>query len=100
MLEVSKEEKHILEPLNDLLSDKKVKVCAISHYRQKRSLNANSYAWEILSKIADVLRVSKEEVYLTMLKRYGQSLIVSVQDKLPNLLSIQPSILKCLHMEL
>jgi hypothetical protein len=80
-LEVSKEEKPILEPLNELLNDEKLKTCTIKHYRKKRSLNANNYAWAIIGKIADVLRVSKEEVYLMMLKRYGQSVVVSVQDE-------------------
>ena len=41
-------------------------------------MNANSYAWLLLGKIADVLRTSKEEVYLNMLRHYGQSEMVSV----------------------
>lgn len=50
----------------------------LSEHKEKRSLNANSYAWALIGKIADVLRTSKEEVYLNMLKRYGQSEIVSI----------------------
>lgn len=50
----------------------------IKEYKEKRSLNANAYAWCLLTKIADVVRADKEEVYLTMLKRYGQSELVSV----------------------
>ncbi len=46
----------------------------IKKHRNKRSLNANSYCWEIISKIANVLRLSKEEVYVQMLKDYGQSM--------------------------
>ena len=41
-------------------------------------MTANAYAWSLIGKIADALRTSKEETYLTMLKRYGQSEIVSV----------------------
>jgi hypothetical protein len=44
----------------------------IKQYRQKRSLDANSYAWVLITKIADVLKSSKEEIYIEMLKRYGQ----------------------------
>ena len=44
----------------------------------KRSLNANAYAWSLLSKIADVHGISKEDCYLFMLKRYGQSEVISV----------------------
>ncbi len=50
----------------------------LSEHKEKRSLNANSYAWALIGKIADVLRISKEEAYLNMLKRYGQSEIVSI----------------------
>ena len=50
----------------------------LSEHKEKRSLNANSYAWALIGKIADALRSSKEEVYLNMLKRYGQSEIVSI----------------------
>ena len=50
----------------------------IKKYRRKRSKNANAYAWELITKIADELRLSKEEVYLNMLKNYGQSELVSV----------------------
>lgn len=50
----------------------------LKEHKEKRSLNSNSYAWVLITKIADVLRGNKEEVYLEMLKRYGQSEIVSV----------------------
>ena len=50
----------------------------IKEKRNKRSKSQNSYAWELIGKIADVLRKSKEEVYLQMLKDYGQSEIVSM----------------------
>ena len=44
----------------------------IDKHRNKRSLNANSYAWELITQIGNELRLSKEEVYLRMLKDYGQ----------------------------
>ena len=55
----------------------------IDKYREKRSLNANNYAWKLLTEIANILRSSKEEVYLEMLKRYGQSEIFSVLAHIP-----------------
>lgn len=61
-----------------LFAQDREKVFEIKEHRQKRSLNANSYAWQLMSKIADVLRTSKEDVYLNMLKHYGQSEMVSV----------------------
>lgn len=50
----------------------------VTEYHPKRSLSANAYAWALIGKIADALRKSKEEVYLQMLKDYGQSELVSV----------------------
>ena len=41
--------------------------------RKKRSLNANSYLWAIVTEMANVLRTDKESVYVDMLKEYGQS---------------------------
>lgn len=54
------------------------KVFEIKEHKAKRSLTANAYAWSLIGKMADALRTSKDEVYLTMLKRYGQSEMVSV----------------------
>ena len=51
----------------------------IKEHKEKRSLNANAYAWVLIGKIADALRTDKDSVYLTMLKKYGQSDLVSVQ---------------------
>ena len=55
----------------------------IDKYRNKRSLNANAYAWVLISKIAETVRASKDEVYLSMLKQYGQSEIISVLAHVP-----------------
>ena len=61
-----------------LFDQDKNKQFEIKEYHKKRSLNANAYAWALIGKIADVLRNSKDEIYLEMLKKYGQSEIVSV----------------------
>ena len=61
-----------------LLNQDREKVFEVKQHREKRSLNANAYAWTLIGKIADVVRSSKDEIYLQMLKRYGQSSIVSV----------------------
>ena len=61
-----------------LFDQDKNKKFEIKEYHKKRSLNANAYAWALIGKIADVLRNSKDEIYLEMLKKYGQSEIVSV----------------------
>ena len=52
----------------------------IKEHKERRSLNANAYAWALIGKIADALRISKDELYLDMLKHYGQSQMVSVRS--------------------
>ena len=78
---VPQDQKSNMEPLNDLLNDEKLKECKIAHKKRKRSLNANSYAWVLITEIANKLRASKDEVYLQMLKRYSQSSVVSIVDE-------------------
>ena len=53
----------------------------VDKYRDKRSLEANSYAWVIIGKIADCIGASKDEVYLEMLKRYGQTYVTKVKHE-------------------
>lgn len=55
----------------------------IDKYKEKRSLNANNYAWKIMTEIGNILRLSKEDVYFIMLKRYGQSEMISVLSHIP-----------------
>ena len=50
----------------------------ISEHKEKRSLNANAYAWSLIGKIADAMRITKDEAYFKALKDWGQSEIVSV----------------------
>jgi hypothetical protein len=86
-LEVPKEEKRNIELLYELLQEDCLKVVKIKKYHKRRSLNANSYAWVLITEIANKLRASKDEVYLQMLKRYGQSQIIKLlTEGLPILL--------------
>jgi len=50
----------------------------IERKRKKRSTDANALCWVICTEIANVLRTDKESIYVDMLKRYGQSDVVSV----------------------
>jgi len=40
--------------------------------RGKRSLNANSYYWQLLTKLADKLKISNPCMHNILLRRYGQ----------------------------
>ena len=57
--------------LKDIVSKGKYLSVEIKPYRAKRSLNANAYLWTLLSKMAEVLKTTKDELYLQMLDRYG-----------------------------
>ena len=61
-----------IDQLNEVLSNGKDLSIEVKQYRKKRSLDANAYLWVLITQIADILRASKEEVYIDMLKRYGQ----------------------------
>lgn len=50
----------------------------IKKHKNKRSLNANNYCWALINELGNALNMSKDEVYLLMLKRYGQSELVSI----------------------
>ena len=61
-----------------LWTQDKDKLFEIKEHKEKRSLSQNAYAWKLITELGNVLRKSKEEVYLQMLKDYGQSEIVVI----------------------
>lgn len=77
----------VLKALEDKFNDIEV-VVIIKQKFNKRSIAANNYAWKLIELIANELRASKEELYIKMLKLYGQiaededgnKLIFSVQS--------------------
>lgn len=71
-----------LRCFDDLHGADKIAV-KIDRYRVKRSLNANNYAWKLISEIGNELRESKESVYFRMLQLYGQSKMISVLSDVP-----------------
>ena len=52
----------------------------VKQYRQKRSLDSNSYLWILCQKIAEVIRSTKEEVYRRAIRDVGQFEIVPIRD--------------------
>jgi hypothetical protein len=76
-------ERNDFEALVDEMKDKDKLSIEVKQFRQHRSLNANAYAWLIIGKIADVLRAGKDEIYFRLLKRYGQSELISVLSHVP-----------------
>lgn len=42
-------------------------------HRERRSLDANAYAWVLLQKIAEAIQSDKDTVYMEMLMRYSRA---------------------------
>ena len=59
-----------------LLEQDKEKLFEIKEYKKKRSLNSNAYLWVLCTEIANIMTLSKEEVYVKMLEDYGVSILV------------------------
>lgn len=63
----------IMQSLINLKENKNYEV-EIKEQRNKRSIKANSYAWQLISEIAENMNISKEEIYEKMLQDYGTNL--------------------------
>lgn len=57
--------------LKEVVAKDKLLTVEVKQYRQKRSLDSNAYLWVLLSKMADKLHTTKDELYLQVLERYG-----------------------------
>lgn len=67
--------KELIKRLVELPDEKKYE---IKEYKEKRSLNANNYYWELVTKLGNVLRMDKEYLHFLLLQKYGQSEMISV----------------------
>lgn len=50
----------------------------IKRHKDKRSLNANALLWKCIGSLAEVLNVSKDEIYLKSLRDYGVQTVLAV----------------------
>lgn len=66
------------EIIDYLWSKDKEKIFEIKEYKHKRSLSQNAYAWKLINQLGNKMGLSKEDMYMQMLKAYGQSEIVSM----------------------
>lgn len=71
-----------LKMVEELHKEEKLSI-KIDKHRQKRSLNANNYAWKLITEMGNKLHESKEDIYFKMLKDYGQSEMISVMAHIP-----------------
>ena len=45
--------------------------CSIKLHRDRRSLDANAYAWVLMDKLAEALNTTKEELYIQKVREIG-----------------------------
>lgn len=75
----------LFEPIEDFrqaydeLKDYEKLTLEIKPYRAKRSLDANSYLWVLLDKLADKLNITRWQAYLNELKSHGA--LTSIQKR-------------------
>lgn len=67
----------VLDSVAKLSGEVDVTIKGLKH---KRSKDANAYFWEIVGQMADKLGATKEEIYFEQLKKYGQSITVTVRE--------------------
>ena len=53
----------------------------IKEHKVKRSLNANSYCWVLLQKLADKLNTTKEELYRKYIKEKGIFRTITIDNQ-------------------
>ena len=58
------------------------KIFEIKELRKHRTLTQNSYLWKLINEIGNAVNKSKEDVYLEMLKSYGQSEVISMKSNI------------------
>lgn len=63
-------EPHAINEINSLCDCDKLSI-DIKKWRKKRSLDANAYCWYLITKIAEKLKSSKEEVYEEFIQKYS-----------------------------
>lgn len=69
----------------DSLDSDKEYILTVKEHKQKRSLNANSYFWELCGKLAEKTHIPKTEIYRSYIKEIGgNSEIICIQDKALN----------------
>lgn len=70
-------ERDIREALAQLVDKPlRVKIC---QWREKRSLDANSYYWKLLTELSEKLQCSKPYLHNMMLRQYGQDEMIDGQ---------------------
>lgn len=64
-----------------LFKQDKTKKYEVKEYKEKRSLDANAYAWVLLGKLQDKLHIPKEEIYKDAIKNIGSYEVIPIKNE-------------------
>lgn len=66
-----------------LMAQDRDKTFTVKERKEKRSLTQNAYYWVLNDKLADKLRMGRDELHFLMLKRYAPCEVLTVLKKVP-----------------
>jgi len=64
-----------------LLEQDNTKKYEVKEYKEKRSLDANAYAWVLLGKLQDRLHIPKEDIYRDLIRNIGSYEVVPIKNE-------------------
>ena len=64
-----------------LLEQDNTKKYEVKEYKEKRSLDANAYAWVLLEKLQDRLHIPKEDIYRDLIRNIGSYEVVPIKNE-------------------
>lgn len=79
-IQLTNQESILNDEFNKLYEEELIDI-EISKHKEKRSLNANSYCWVLMQKIADVIGSTKEEVYRKYIKEKGIFRTITIDNQ-------------------
>lgn len=68
----------VLSFAESMRDNAKAMLAKIAVKRNRRSLDANAYAWVLITELANVLRSGKDETYIRLIKEYGQRQLIKL----------------------
>ena len=80
VIQLSSQYDILTEDFNELQKEEKLDI-TIEKHKEKRSLNANNYAWILMQKIADKIGSTKEEVYRKYIKEKGIFRTITIDNQ-------------------
>lgn len=74
---------NVHEVVQWLFAQDQTKTFVIKERKRRRSLTQNAYYWVLNDKLADKLRMPRDELHFLMLKRYAPCEVLTVLKKVP-----------------